>query len=203
MVPMISSTLKPAVTRLINPLARTAIRLGITPNTVTVIGAIGVVSSSIYFFTRQSFLVGTLVVTLFTLSDLFDGAIARISAKGPSRWGGFLDSTVDRVTDFAITISVVVPLIQEKNKVAYLGLIIVVTGLLIPYIRAKAESFDIECSVGIAERTERLVIMLVTVGLHGLQVPYALAFGFWLLAILGVVTVAQRALTVYRGLHNR
>ena len=74
------------------------------------------------------------------------------------------------------------------------------TGLLIPYIRAKAESFSIPCSVGIAERTERLIIILVAVGLHGLHLHFALAIGFWLLATLGVITVFQRMRTVYVGL---
>jgi CDP-diacylglycerol---glycerol-3-phosphate 3-phosphatidyltransferase len=75
-----------------------------------------------------------------------------------------------------------------------------VTSLLIPYIRAKSESFGIACSVGIAERTERLVLILTAIGLHGLGLSYALAIGFWLLAILGIITVGQRMLVVYRGL---
>jgi CDP-diacylglycerol--glycerol-3-phosphate 3-phosphatidyltransferase len=75
-----------------------------------------------------------------------------------------------------------------------------VTGLLIPYIRAKADSYSIDCSVGIAERTERLVIILTAVGFEGLNVPYALATGLWLLAILGVVTVIQRIKVVRDGL---
>lgn len=197
---MISTSLKPAVTRLINPMARLAIRAGVTPNTVTILGAVGVVLSSSYFFTRESYFLGAIAVTLFTLSDLFDGAMARISEKGPSQWGGFLDSTVDRITDFAITIPVVISLIRHNNKVSYLGLIILVTSLLIPYVRAKAESFSINCSVGIAERTERLTVILVSVGLHGLHVPYALAIGFWFLAIIGLITVAQRLLITFRGL---
>jgi len=200
MVPMISSALKPAVTRLINPVAATAIRAGITPDAVTISGACGVVISAVYFFSRESFFIGSLVVTVFVLSDLFDGAMARISDRGPSKWGGFLDSTVDRITDFAITIAILIPLIRHNDKLSYLGLITLVTGLLIPYIRAKAESFGVDCSVGIAERTERLIIILVAVGLHGLHVQFALAIGFWLLAILGTITVAQRMRTVYVGL---
>jgi CDP-diacylglycerol--glycerol-3-phosphate 3-phosphatidyltransferase len=203
MVPMISSSLKPAVTRLINPVARWAIRLGLTPDVVTILGALGVIASSAYFYTRESFFYGTIAVSLFVLSDLFDGAMARISERGPSHWGGFLDSTVDRITDFAITISILVPLIRNDDKLSYLALITLVTGLLIPYIRAKAESFSIPCSVGIAERTERLIIILAAVGLHGLHIHYALAIGFWLLAILGIVTVMQRMRTVYVGLRNK
>jgi CDP-diacylglycerol--glycerol-3-phosphate 3-phosphatidyltransferase len=77
-----------------------------------------------------------------------------------------------------------------------------VTGLLIPYIRAKAESFNIQCSIGIAERTERLIILLTAIGFHGLGAPFALAIGLWLLAALGVITVIQRVRTVFVGLHS-
>lgn len=203
MGPMISSSLKPVVTRLINPVARLAIRCGVTPDAVTVFGAAGVVASSSYFFSRESYFMGTLVVTIFVLSDLFDGAIARLSDRGPSAWGSFLDSTVDRITDFSIIITILIPLIRHNDKLSYLGLAILVTGLLIPYIRAKAESFSIPCSIGIAERTERLILTLVAVGLHGLHVHFALAIGFWILAILGVITVIQRMWVVYQGLAKK
>jgi len=200
MVPMISSVLKPAVTRLIEPVARLALRAGLTPNMITLLGAIGVLLSAGYFYPREDYFVGTLFISFFALSDLFDGTMARFSQQGASKWGGFLDSTLDRVTDSAITISIVIPLIKADDRVSYLGLVTLVTGLLIPYIRAKAESFSIPCSVGIAERTERLVIMLTAIGFEGLNVPYALAIGLWLLAILGVITVIQRIKVVRDGL---
>ena len=202
MGPMISGALKPTVTRLINPVARLALRIGLTPNSVTVLGAIGLVSSAMYFYINERYFVGTLVITVFALSDLFDGAMARISEQGSSLWGGFLDSTIDRITDSAIIIAILIPLISADDSLALVGLTTLVTGLLIPYIRAKAESFNIQCSVGIAERTERLIILLTAIGLHGLGVPYALAMGLWLLATLGVITVFQRIRTVYIGLHS-
>jgi CDP-diacylglycerol--glycerol-3-phosphate 3-phosphatidyltransferase len=202
MGPMISGALKPTVTRLINPVARLALRTGLTPNSVTVLGAIGLVSSALYFYTNEDYFVGTLVITVFALSDLFDGAMARISEQGSSLWGGFLDSTIDRITDSAIIVAILIPLISADDSLAPVGLMTLVTGLLIPYIRAKAESFNIQCSVGIAERTERLIILLTAIGLHGLGVPYAMATGLWLLAILGVVTVFQRVRTVFIGLHS-
>ena len=200
MVSMISSALKPAVTRLINPVARFALRCGLTPNSVTVIGASGLVVSAAYFYSNEQFFIGTLVIALFSLSDLFDGAMARISQKGASAWGGFLDSTIDRITDSAILISVLVYLVRNQDPLSYVVVIALISGVLIPYIRAKAESFNIECSVGIAERTERLIISLTAIGLHGLSVPYALATGFWLLAILGFITTIQRLLVVRKGL---
>ena len=178
MVPMISSALKPLVTRLIEPVALFALRIGLTPNTITILGALGVVASAGFFYTDENYFVGTLFISFFALSDLFDGTMARISQKGASKWGGFLDSTIDRITDSAITIALLVPLIQADDRLSYLGLITLVTGLLIPYIRAKAESYSIACSVGIAERTERLIIILVATGFEGLGVPFALAAGF-------------------------
>jgi CDP-diacylglycerol--glycerol-3-phosphate 3-phosphatidyltransferase len=200
MVLMISSALKPAVTRLINPLARASLRVGLTPNSVTILGALGLIISAAYFYSNEQYFVGTLVVTFFVLSDLFDGAMARISDKGATAWGGFLDSTIDRVTDSAIVISLALPLIRNEDVLAYPAIVALVTGVLIPYIRAKAESFDIACSVGITERTERLIIILVAAGFHGLGVPYILAIGIWSLAILGLVTVFQRLQVVRKGL---
>ena len=200
MVLMISSALKPAVTRLINPLARAALRVGLTPNSVTILGALGLIISAAYFYSTEQYFVGTLVITVFALSDLFDGAMARISDKGATSWGGFLDSTIDRVTDRAIVISLALPLIREEDLLAYPAVVALVTGVLIPYIRAKAESFNIACSVGITERTERLVIILVAAGFHGLGVPYILAIGIWTLAVLGLVTVFQRLQVVRKGL---
>ena len=197
---MISSALKPAVTRLINPLARAALRVGLTPNSVTILGALGLIISAAYFYSTEQYFVGTLVITVFALSDLFDGAMARISDKGATSWGGFLDSTIDRVTDSAIVISLALPLIREEDLLAYPAVVALVTGVLIPYIRAKAESFSIACSVGITERTERLVIILVAAGFHGLGVPYILAIGIWTLALLGLVTVLQRLQVVRKGL---
>ncbi|MEI7540216.1 MAG: CDP-alcohol phosphatidyltransferase family protein [Actinomycetes bacterium] len=199
---MISRSLKPAVTRLITPVASSALRIGITPNAVTWVGAIGVVSSALLFYPRGDFFLGTAVIAFFALSDLFDGTMARISKAGASKWGSFLDSTIDRVTDSSILLGVSIYLIGRNDQLSIVVLITLVTGLLVPYIRAKAESFEIECTGGIAERTERLIISLSAIALQGLGVPYVLAIGIWLLAILGLITVVQRMLIVRRALHS-
>ena len=196
---MISRIVKPAVTRFITPVASFAVRMGITPNAVTWIGALGVVVSSLYFYPRGDFFLGTAVISFFALSDLFDGTMARISHAGASRWGGFLDSTIDRITDSAVLIGLLIFLIESEDQLSIMVIITLVTGILVPYIRAKAEIFGIACSGGIAERTERLVISLSAIALHGLEVPYALTLGMWLLAILGLITVTQRLIIVKRS----
>jgi CDP-diacylglycerol--glycerol-3-phosphate 3-phosphatidyltransferase len=196
---MLSARLKPAVTRVITPVAKAALRLGITPNAVTWIGAIAVVSSALYFYPRGEFFLGTVIICIMALSDLFDGTMARISQKGSSKWGGFLDSTIDRITDSAILIGVAIFLINNDDPLSMVVMVTLVTGMLVPYIRAKAESFGIECSGGIAERTERLIISLAAIGFDGLGVPYIMAIGMWLLALLGTYTVIQRMLIVKRA----
>jgi CDP-diacylglycerol--glycerol-3-phosphate 3-phosphatidyltransferase len=197
---MLSASLKPAVTRAINPIARGALAIGLTPNAVTFIGAFGLVTSALYFYPKGDFFIGTLVISFFALSDLFDGAMARISHKGASAWGGFLDSTIDRITDSAILVGLTLYLVKEDDPLTAVVIGSLVFGSLVPYIRAKAESMQISCSGGIAERTERLIISLTAIGFEGLGVPFALAIGIWILLILAVATVIQRIMIVKAAL---
>ena len=196
---MLSRSLKPAVTRLITPVAASALRIGITPNAVTWVGAVGVIASALFFYPRGDYFLGTAVIAFFALSDLFDGTMARISKAGASKWGSFLDSTIDRVTDSAILLGVSIYLINNDDQLSFVVIATLVTGMLVPYIRAKAESFGVECSGGIAERTERLIMAMSAIALDGLGVPYVLAGGMWLLAGLGAVTVVQRMLIVRKA----
>jgi CDP-diacylglycerol--glycerol-3-phosphate 3-phosphatidyltransferase len=78
-------------------------------------------------------------------------------------------------------------------------LVVLVTGSLIPYIRARAESLGVDCSVGIAERAERLIVLFLATGLYGLGVSLAIDVGFSLLSILGFITIAQRLRVVARS----
>ena len=197
---MVSSAFKPAVTRVIAPIARFAVRLGITPDAVTLGGTIGTTIAALYFYPRGELFAGTLVICFFALSDLFDGAIARLSDQGPSNWGGFLDSTCDRLTDSAILGALAIYCIVEDLRITPRVIGCIVSGFLVSYIRAKSESYGIPCTVGIAERTERLVIALTVIGFEGLGIPYALAIGMWLLFATGVITISQRILVVKKGL---
>jgi CDP-diacylglycerol--glycerol-3-phosphate 3-phosphatidyltransferase len=196
MVPMISRVLKPVATRAITPTAKAMLRMGFTPNGVTIVGAIGVVASAFVFYPRGHFFLGTLLITVFVLSDLFDGTMARISQQGSSRWGGFLDSTIDRIADSSVLIGLILFLNKRSDPLVPVVLVALVSGILVSYIRAMAESMGIECSGGLAERTDRLIIGLLAIGLHGLNVPFALTTGMWILAVLGVVTVGQRIIIV-------
>jgi CDP-diacylglycerol--glycerol-3-phosphate 3-phosphatidyltransferase len=196
---MISDIFKPAVVRMISPAARGMLRIGLTPNSVTTIGAIGVIATSLIAYPNGHLFGGTVAICCLALSDLFDGTMARLSAQGPSKWGGFLDSTIDRVTDSAIAMGLLVYLARKDDPLSYLLLVSIVAGFLVSYIRAKAESLQIECKGGFAERTERLVILLTAIGFTGLGVSYILAIGVWALALASVFTVLQRMRIVWKA----
>lgn len=196
---MISDIFKPAVVRVISPTARGLLRIGLTPNSVTFIGAVGVVTTALIAYPAGHLFGGTLLICVMALSDLFDGTMARISDRGPSRWGGFLDSTIDRVTDSAIAVGLLIYLAKADDLLSYPLLVSIVAGFLVSYIRAKAESLDIECKGGFAERTERLIILLAAIGFTGLGVPYILAVGTWFLTIVSIFTVMQRLLIVWKA----
>ena len=197
---MVSSAFKPAVTRVIEPIARGAVRVGITPDMVTLFGTCGTIISAIYLIPRGNLFIASIIIPLFLLSDLFDGAIARLSERGATLWGGFLDSTCDRLSDSALLGSLAIFCILEDNPLYPVVLVSIVAGFLVSYVRAKAESYGVPCTVGIAERTERLILTLFAIGLQGLGVPFALAIGIWALALLSAVTVVQRIVVVRKGL---
>jgi CDP-diacylglycerol---glycerol-3-phosphate 3-phosphatidyltransferase len=196
---MISDIFKPAVVRLISPTARGLLRIGLTPNAVTTIGAIGVIATSLVAYPNGHLFGGTVAICCLALSDLFDGTMARLSQQGPSRWGGFLDSTIDRVTDSAIAFGLLIYLVQNNDALSYVLMVSIVSGFLVSYIRAKAESLQIECNGGFAERTERLIILLTAIGFTGLGVDYILTVGIWALALASVATVLQRLRIVWKA----
>ena len=84
---MISAYVKPQITRLINPVVKAAVRVGITANAVTIFGGLGTVMAALYFYPRGDLFLGTIIISLFALSDLFDGAIARRTGGEVTSWG--------------------------------------------------------------------------------------------------------------------
>ncbi|WP_045878270.1 phosphatidylinositol phosphate synthase [Pseudofrankia sp. DC12] len=196
---MLASKARPQINRLLAPVSRWAARTSLSPDLVTIIGTIGVVGGALAFFTRGQFFVGTVVITVFVFSDLIDGVIAR--ARGiSSKWGAFLDSTSDRLGDGAVFGSLVLWYAGDGHSLPLAGatLISLVAAAVTSYVKARAESLGFDCNVGIAERGERLLILLVAAGLYGLGVPYLLPIALWLLAALTVITVCQRIWHVYR-----
>jgi CDP-diacylglycerol---glycerol-3-phosphate 3-phosphatidyltransferase len=191
---------RPQINKVTEPVARRLVSWGVTPDALTIVGTIGVAGGALGFYPRGHFFVGTLVITAFVFSDMLDGAVAR--ARGTSGpWGAFLDSTLDRVGDGAVFGALALWYAGRGNDLTLCAVAIydLVAGAVTSYAKARAESLGMTCNVGIAERGERLVAILVLTGLSGLfGVAVLRDIGLWGLAVATTVTVAQRMIEVRR-----
>ncbi len=186
--------------KLFTPLARLFLKLGISPDVVTIVGTVGVGVGALGFYPRHEFFWGTIVITIFVFSDTLDGTMARLSGRS-SKWGAYLDSTLDRVADSAIFGGLVLWYAGEGGTLylAALALACLILGSVVSYAKARAEGLGMTANVGIAERAERLVAVLVATGLVGLGVTeWLLVVVLGLLALASLVTVVQRMLEVRR-----
>ena len=190
--------LRAPIGKAIAPLGRSLAQAGVSPDMVTVAGTIGATASALVFYPRGMFFVGTLCIWAFVMFDMVDGAVARAGGGG-SRFGAVLDSSCDRIADAAV-FSALAWWFARHDQPALLAaaLLCLVLGSLTSYIKARAEGAGFSCNVGIAERTERLIIVLVGTGLTGwpFHLPYVQAVALWLLVAASAVTVVQRLATV-------
>lgn len=192
-VPFLS---RAAFARLTTPTAKACLRLGLTPDVVTILGTVVAVAGALTFFPMGKLFIGTLVVWFFVLFDMLDGAMAR-ERGGGTRFGAVLDATCDRVSDGAVFCGLLwwIAFGLHDKPLAVATLICLVTSQVISYIKARAEASGLRGDGGIIERPERLIIVLVGAGVSDFPVvawPPALPVAMWLLAAASVVTCAQR-----------
>lgn len=196
--------LRPAVARVAEPLAASLLRLGVTPDAVTIAGTVCAVAGALSLFSTGHFALGTLLVTLSVLTDAVDGTMARQLAtrNGPSGpFGAFLDSTMDRLADGAIFLGIALWYAGPGQSRLLVGVAVaaLILGAVTSYAKARAQSVGLSCDVGLLERAERLIIVLVGTGLTGVfGLTAALPVALWLLAIGSGVTVVQRLVEVHR-----
>ncbi len=184
--------------KVFTPVARLFLRLGISPDAVTIAGTVGVCAGALVFFPRGQLLVGVLVIVLFVFSDLVDGQMARLSGTS-SKWGAFLDSTLDRFGDAAIFGGLVLYYVGpgDSEPLAALAMYCLVMGSITSYVRARAEALGMQAKGGIAERADRLVAVLAMTGLSELlDLPVLLPIVLAALGVASTITVVQRMLTV-------
>jgi CDP-diacylglycerol--glycerol-3-phosphate 3-phosphatidyltransferase len=189
--------LRPALNRVLTPIGEALARTPVTPNAITVTGTVGVVAAALWLLPTGHLFAGAAVCTVFVLADMLDGALARVTGT-TGAWGAFLDSTLDRVGDAAIFAGLAAWLARGGHQPALAGVTVycLVAGAMVSYARARAEGLGVRADVGLAERSERIVIILLSTGLSGLGVPYVLPVGLWALAVLSTVTFGQRVLVV-------
>ncbi|AEW97664.1 MULTISPECIES: phosphatidylinositol phosphate synthase [Streptomycetaceae] len=193
-------------TRVFTPFAALLLRKGVSPDTVTLIGTAGVIAGALAFYPRGEFFWGTVVITLFVFSDMVDGNMARQMGRS-SRWGAFLDSTLDRLADAAVFGGLALWYAGrgDDRVLCAVAIFCLASGQVVSYTKARGEAIGLPVDVnGLVERSERLVISLVFCGLSGLHkfgVPYIqwlLPIALWIVAVGSLVTLVQRVVTVHR-----
>ena len=188
-----------------SPVIRLLLRLGVSPDAVTVVGTAGVVAGALLFFPRGELMVGVLVITAFVFSDLIDGAMARQAGRSSS-FGAFLDSTLDRIGDAAVFGGLAMYYVGPgaNDALAALSIYCLTMGSVTSYARARAEALGMQAKVGVAERADRLVAILVVTGAADLvnrlgvgeRALWAIPVALGVLAAASTVTVLQRILVV-------
>ena len=197
---MLNLHVRPALAKLVDPVATALLRAGVGPDAVTVAGTVGAVVGALAFFPQGMFFTGTAVVFFCVLTDLLDGTMARMRGTS-SRWGAWLDSTCDRVADSAIFGGLVLWYAGDGDSTTLTAVtaFCLAAGGLVSYAKARAEGLGMTCDVGLAERAERLILVLLGTFLVGLGAPeVVLAVLLWVLAAATAVTVVQRLLEVRR-----
>lgn len=197
---MLSVLGRASVSKVTLPIGRALIKTGLTPDAMTVIGTTATIAAAVTLFPMGYLFVGTLVIWLFVMFDMLDGAMARARGGG-TKFGAVLDSTCDRLADGAIFAGIGWwCLVEEPNKLLFVAtMICLVTSQVISYAKARAEASGLNGDGGLIERPDRLIIVLVGTGLTGLGLWWAIEVAMWVLAVGSVITVFQRMWSVYKS----
>lgn len=181
-------------------------KLGVRPNHITIVGTLATVAASVGLLATGHWTVGVIVLAVVLFADSLDGTLARLTGEA-SEFGAFLDSTLDRIGDGAVFSSIVYWIAASmapsgmKTWLLITGFITIVGAATVPYARARAESVGAEAKVGIAERTDRLVVVLVAAFLVSVGLPmWILGVGLTWVAFASVVTVIQRIMATKKEL---
>lgn len=197
---MLNLHARPVLNKVLDPIGVRLARSRLTPDAVTITGTIGSCAAAAGLLATGHFIIGPLVTTVFIFTDLLDGLLARARGGG-TVWGAFLDSSMDRIADaFAFGSLTYWYATGGHSKIMVaVGLVVLGSGQVISYVKARAESVGLSANVGLFERAERLIIpgvfflMQGITGLHWLG-----AVSLWILAVGSLYTVGQRLTEVHR-----
>jgi CDP-diacylglycerol--glycerol-3-phosphate 3-phosphatidyltransferase len=188
------SAVKEGARRLADPVVRLLGRLGVTPDQVTFVGLALSLGAAVAVGMGR-FGLATILLLLGSVCDMLDGGLARLSGKG-SRFGAFLDSTVDRYAELGLFVGYAVYFADQGTPLDVAVVCVAAAGsILVSYARARAEGLGIDCNVGLMERPERLVVLILATALG----PVVLLWALRLLAVLTHLTALQRI----RHVHGR
>ena len=181
------------------PGARVLIRLGLSPNAITLVGLAGAAGAAV--LVSQSLLLwGGIAMILASGLDMFDGAVARSTGR-VTKFGGLLDSIVDRISEAVVLIGLLAHFLRESDDTgALLAAAAMATSFMVSYVRARSSGLNVDCEVGVLTRVERVVLLsacLVLGEWWAMAIPLALG----IIAVLAAVTAVQRIVHVRNELH--
>jgi CDP-diacylglycerol--glycerol-3-phosphate 3-phosphatidyltransferase len=180
---------------IVNLLARTPV----TPNMLTWLGFLITIGAAIIIATDHLWIAG-IVVLVAGLFDMLDGALARVTNR-VTRFGGILDSTLDRLSEAALLLSLLVVYARGQDVAESLLVGIALLGsLMVSYIRARVEGLGIECKVGLFTRPERVIVLAL--GLILSQFDYALITALAIITFFSYFTLGQRLIHAWQQTKN-
>ena len=191
----LTDQMRPILKGVLDPIGAFFNRLGILPNTMTLIGLLGHIIAAFFLF-QGKMLVGGLIILAMAPIDALDGTMARLRGE-PSSFGAFVDSVSDRYSELVIFLALMIFYAQQGE---WLNCIVVYTAaagsVLVSYIRSRAESLGYEAKAGILTRLERYVVLVPALILN---IPMV---GLWIVAVMANLTAIQRILHVRRQAHS-
>lgn len=186
---------------IVEPVARLLNRTGLTPNAVTVAGAVITTLIAVVLIPSGHLVWAAVLSGIFAAFDMIDGTMARLQGGG-TKFGATLDATCDRITDGALFAAITWWLIYSygaNQALVAASLVVLISSQVISYVKARGEASGFRMVGGLVERPERLIVGLVGVGFQGFGIPYAIDVAIWLLAVGSVFTVLQRLVMASRA----
>jgi len=184
----------------VGPVADFALKIGLTPNTVTIVGAVVTTLTAVILIPLGHLVAAAVISGLFSAFDMIDGTMARRSGGG-TRFGSTLDASCDRITDGALFSAIIwweVFVAGTDRATVAATFVVLVCSQVTSYVKARGEASGFTMVGGLVERPERLIIGYLGIALAGFGVPWGFEVGMWVLAVGSVWTVIQRLIMASR-----
>ena len=168
--------------------------LRVPPNLLTILSLIVMITGFYLFIVHDMFFIYILSIILSSFLDIADGAVARYSGR-VTRFGGFLDSTIDRINDFILILS-----LKYMGFNEFIVYALIILSFLISYSRARAEGLGLKIEgIGLIERGERILFLMVII-VFSIYMFNVAKIILYILVLLSIITLVQRILFIYKGL---
>ena len=184
-------SLRPFLTKILNPIAK---KVNLNPNIITLISPF-IALIACYEFSIDMLIFAAIAILLSGFLDVVDGAVARFHNR-TTKFGAFLDSTIDRISDGIIYIGIIFGGYCDW----FIGVLLIHSAITISYVKARAESQGVSCNVGIAERAVRMIIIMIGAVVGYLTTPVYFTYILIFLVVISYFTVIQRVYHVWRVL---